>query len=48
MPKAMKSSAWVEAPMPTQDEPIESSQGELSTSDQEQGTEVTLNPPRHT
>ena len=45
MPRAKKSSAWVEAPMPTQDEPIESGQEELSTSHQEQGTEVTFNPP---
>ena len=32
--------------MPTQDEPVESGQEELSSSDQEQDTEVTLNPPR--
>ena len=42
----MKSSARVEALMPTQDEPIESGQEELPISDQEQDTEVTLTPPR--
>ena len=46
MPKATKSSAWVEAPVPTQDEPIQSGQEELSSSDQEQDKEVNLNPPR--
>ena len=46
MPKANKSSAQVEASVPTQEEPIESSQEELSSSDQEQDTEVTLNQPR--
>ena len=34
MPKAMKSSAWVEATVSTQDELIENSQEELSSSDQ--------------
>ena len=43
MPKAMKSSAWVEATVSTQDEPIESSQDELSSSDQEHNPEVTFN-----
>ena len=33
--------------MPTQDEPIESCQEDLSKSDQEQDTEVTLNPDSH-
>ena len=46
MPKAMMSSAWLEALVPTQDEPIERGQRELSSSHQEQDTEVTLNPPR--
>ena len=46
MPKATKSSAWVEGPAPTQDEPIKSGHEELSSSDQEQDIEVTLNPPR--
>ena len=46
MPKANKSSAQVEAPVPTQEEPVESVQEELSSSDQEQDTELTLNPPR--
>ena len=43
MPKTMKSSAWVEATVSTQDEPIENSQEELSSSDQEHNPEVTLN-----
>ena len=46
MSKATKCSAWVEVPVPNQDEPMKSSQEELSSSDQEQDTEVTLNPPR--
>ena len=46
MPKAMKSSAQVEAKGSIQDEPIESSQDELSSSDQEHDPEVTLNPHR--
>ena len=43
MPKAMTSSAWVEATVSTQDEPIENGQEELSSSDQEHDPEVTLN-----
>ena len=46
MPKAMKNSAQAEAMVSTQDEPIESSQDKLSSSDQEQDPEVTLNPCR--
>ena len=42
MPKATKSSAWVEATVSTQDEPIENSQEELSSLDQEHDPEVTL------
>ena len=42
----MKSSAQVEATVSTQDEPIESSQDDLSSSDQEHDPEVTLNPCR--
>ena len=42
----MKSSIWVEATVSTQDEPIESSQDELSSSNQEHNPEVTLNPCR--
>ena len=42
MPKAMKSSAQMEATVSTQDELIESSQDELSSSDQEHDPEVTL------
>ena len=43
MPKATKSSALVEATVCSQDEPIESSQDKLSSSDQEHNPEVTLN-----
>ena len=43
MPKAMKSSAQVETTVSMQDEPIESSQDEQSSSDQEHNPEVTLN-----
>ena len=43
MPKAKKSSACVEATVSTQDELIENNQEELSSSDQEYDTEVTLN-----
>ena len=43
MPKATKSSTRVEAPVPTQNELNESSQEELSSSDQEHDPEVTLN-----
>ena len=39
----MKRSAWVEATVSTQDEPIESSQDKLSSSDQEHEPEVTPN-----
>ena len=42
MPKAMKSSAWVEATVSTQDEQIESSQDELSSSDQEHNPRLHL------
>ena len=43
MPKATKSSSWLEAPVPTSNDPIESSQEELSSSDLEHDPEVTLN-----
>ena len=46
MPKATKNSAQAEATVSTQDEPIESSQDELSSSDKEQDPEVTLSPHR--
>ena len=46
MHKTMKNFAKTEATVSTQDEPIESSQDELSSSDQEQDPEVTLNPCR--
>ena len=46
MPKAMKGTGQVEATWSTQDEPIESSQDKLSSSDQEHDPEVTLNPHR--
>ena len=46
MPKATKSSAWVEAQASSQQEANETSQEELTSSDQETDQEVTLNPPR--
>ena len=42
----MKNSAWVEATVSTEDGLVESSQDELSSSDQEQDPEVSLNPCR--
>ena len=46
MPKATKSSAWVEAQVSSQQEAHETSQEELTSSDQEIDPEVTFNPPR--
>ena len=46
MPKATKSSAWVEAQASPQQESNETSQEELKSSDQETDPEVTFNPPR--
>ena len=44
MPKATKSSAWVEAQASSQQEAHETSQEELTSSDQETDPEVTFNP----
>ena len=44
MPKATKSSAWVEAPASSQQEANETSQEELTSSDQETDKEVTFSP----
>ena len=46
MPKAMKNSAQAKATMSNQDEPVETSQDELSNSEQQQDQEVSLNPCR--
>ena len=46
MPKATKSSAWVEAQTSFQQEANETSQEELTSSDQETDQEVTFKPPR--
>ena len=46
MPKAIKSSAQVEAQTSSQQEANETSQKELTSSDQETNQEVTFNPPR--
>ena len=46
MPKATKSSAWVEAQASSQKEAHETSREELMSSDQETDPEVTFNPPR--
>ena len=46
MPKATKSSAWVEAQVSSQQEANETSQEQLTSSDQETDQEVTFNPPR--
>ena len=45
MPKATKSSAWVEAQTSSQQEANEASQEELTSSDHETDQEVTFNPP---
>ena len=44
MPKATKSSAWVEAQASSQQEARETNQEELTSSDQETDKEVTYNP----
>ena len=44
MPKATKSSAWVEAQVSSQQEAHEISQEELTSSGQETDPEVTFNP----
>ena len=44
MPKATKSSAWVEAQASSQQEANETSQEELTSSDQETDPEVTFTP----
>ena len=44
MPKATKSSAWVGAQASSQQEASETSQEELTSSDQETDQEVTFNP----
>ena len=46
MPTAMKNSASAEATVSNQDKPVETSQYELSSSEQEQDPEVSLNPHR--
>ena len=46
MPKATKSSAWVEAQASSQQEANETSQEEHTSSDQETDQEITFNPPR--
>ena len=46
MPKASKSSAWVEAQASSQQEANETSQEELTSSDQETDQKVTFNPSR--
>ena len=46
MPKAMKNSARAEATVSNLDELVEASQDELSSSEQEQDPEVSLNPCR--
>ena len=45
MPRKTKSSAWVEAQASSQQETHETSQEELTSSDQETNPDVTFNPP---